>query len=69
MAENGSYTNCDYDLRFSHFHRKASPLETVGPQSGPKWSASSSLGMKALFTLSGAEGIDSAPLRSTLGVP
>ena len=35
-------------------------IPTEGPQGGTKRSASSSLGMKAFFTLSGAEGLDSA---------
>ena len=39
-------------------------ISTVEPQSGPKWSASSPLGMKFVFTLSEAEGLDSASLRS-----
>jgi len=39
-------------------------ISIVGPQSGLKWSASSPLGMKVVFTLSGAEGLDSASLRS-----
>jgi len=41
-------------------------ISTEGPQSGPKWSASSPLGMKVVFTLSEAEGLDSASLRSPL---
>jgi hypothetical protein len=44
-------------------------ISTAGPQNGPKWSASSPLGMKVFFTLSGAEGLDSASLHSPLGTP
>jgi len=40
-------------------------ISTVGPQSGPKWSASSPLGMKVVFTLSEDEGLDSAALEMT----